>query len=309
MICATLWRGAGLGFLALLLCFSIYSCGATGSASGGGEISIPRLGNIEWSITVSNGERTYDVHGGTDHAGRCLEMTWSDLGGRKIETVMVRMDEHGSASGSVPANASYWEVKVVKCPPKPEEKKGKCVEPPFTAGDLGRDRDDALPLAAHSDVRDFVVFGGPIVADDTLGVESTYYAFLVRAAESREVDALLRPILQVGPGAVVPSSVEVLFHSSLTPTTTGVTLRTAWPGVVEHWDFDLNQGGYSASLDAGATVQRVGDWDVVEVQLPLLALDIGTTPGVFYANSGLVEFKTDRMSRARTGSLELEYAY
>lgn len=309
MISATLWRSAGLGFLALLLSFSLYSCGASGTASSGGVVHVPFVGDIEWSITVSNGQRTYDVHGGADHSGRCVEMTWSDLGGRKIETVMVRMDEFGSASGPVPADASYWEVKVVKCPPKSEDKKGKCVQPPSLSGDLGRDSDGALPLGAHSDVREFLVFGTPVAADDSPGVENDYYAFVVYAEESHEVDALLRPILEVGPGAVVPDSVEVLFFSSLTATATGATLRTSWPGVVEQWDFDLNRGAFTASLDDGATVQRAGDWDVVEVDLPLAAFEFGTTPGAFYANSGQVEFKTDRMPRARSGGFELEYAY
>ena len=70
---------------------------------------------------------------------------------------------------------------------------------------------------------------------------------------------------------------------------------------------DLNDGAHRATLDRDSIRVRVGNWEVIEAELPIEELDTGDDPDFVYENEAFVTFRTKRMTHTRTTAYLLEY--
>lgn len=300
----SIWRRAGLGLAALAISLSLQACGSTGQAHGEFVIPVPFSDDIRIEFFISTtGEKTFDVDAGPSHAGKCFKITWYDEDGNELDTTEGTTDQNGFVTGSVPDDATHFEGELVRCPQPGSGKdsgQAKMLEPPAARDVVSRGSAPASEWNSNGDVRDFLVFGGPLVPNDDPGKDNLTFGFRVSASEAAQVDALLDPILQGGIGTPVPAAVEVLRWTTLESTAAGVRLTTAQPGQFEVWNFVFNDGAFTADLATNAARFTVGDWDVVEANIPLAAFDQGTSPGVSYENHGVIALKTDRMPAAKT---------
>lgn len=309
---SSIWRCAGLGLAALAISLSLQSCGSTGHAEGDFVIPVPFTEDIRVQFTVgTTGERQVDVNGGPARAGRCLKIKWYDEDGNEVGVTEGSTDQNGIMTGSVPDEAKTFYGEIVSCPP-PDPGKGsgaaKMFEPP-SSGDIGSTRSQSSnDLGAASDLRDFIVFGGPLSPNDDPTKDNLTFGFQVRATDSAQVEALLDPILQGGIGTPVPDAVDVLRWSTMEATLTGGRLTTAQPGQYEVWSFDFNDGAFTADLLNNVTRYTIGDWDVVEAHIPLSAFDQGVAPGATYENHGVLSHKTDLMPAAKVVRDGYEYS-
>lgn len=272
---ATSIRWATFG--GVVLAAALYACGATGTTETTGEINVPFV-HVGWN---SNSEH-FDVT--SNQPNVCVTLTWFDSRGASIGEFNLRTDGNGSASGDVPPGAARWELTVVECP---EE---NLIAPPYAA----------IPL------RDFFIFGAPLVPSDDPAADNLMYSLRVHARSLAEAEALTEPILQGGIGTPIPKAVVVLSFATLTADPYGARLVQAQPGIFEEWSLDFNNGAFTADLSS-STHYPVNGWDVVETVIPLSAFDYGIVPGVTYSNEGATTYKTDRMDEA--GSTLYRYAF
>jgi hypothetical protein len=288
----------------------MYACGSTGSASAGGEVRAPFIPPIKWSISVGNDGTTYHVHNAP--RGACVKVTWTDSTGAVISSETVQSDSSGSASGQVPAGSVRWEAKVVLCPPPANHDDDE------DAGSGGMLFDPQAPgaqrgsgVATRTDIlRDFYIWGAPIVPSDDPGADNLTYSFKVRATSWSQAESLIDPIVSGGIGTPVPPSVEVLTFATMEAELAGGRLVVSMPGAFEEFTLDFNNGAFHADLASSYNLTHypVGSWDVVEMLVPLSDFNFGLLPGVPYSNAGEATYKTDRLLAPVTAGYAFEFS-
>ncbi|HVS12225.1 MAG TPA: hypothetical protein VMS76_20355 [Planctomycetota bacterium] len=240
---------------AVLAAGGVTACKASGSASGEGEV-----GPYRFRFKVNSNGGTYDAEGPDD---RCLEVEWRDSKGNSLGKTTISLP----SSGQVPPGSASWDAQEVDCP-----------EPEQGNGDPGVDR-----------VRSFEVFGSPVIPDVVDGGPSknATYRFLVNAKADVDAFALVEPILRAGPGAVVPSGVEVLSFTQMIPENGGARLVAADSEPFQSFQMDWNGQVAYATLGSNSVTSSVGSWTTVEVRIPATAFN-----GISVANHGEIQRST-----------------
>ncbi len=306
-------RRATLASAALLASLALYACGASGSIDVVTHIDPPFTPPITIKVSAStDGTKTMTASGGSSIAHKCVEVTYSDAEGNTTGTTTLQADGSGMASGQVPPGSVRWSAVVVDCPdPEPEPE-------PVGGGESGSGGDgwfrtpSALSLEAPLQTQqstaqrwgeqEFIVQGGPIVP--SADASNLTYFFVVQANSIEEARALTEPILLAGPGATVPSRVEVIHFSTTLATPDGIRILAAQPGEFLSWDLTVNEGTFQADLDSALHYQ-VGSWDVMEALVPIAAFEGGAVPGMIYSNEGELVYSTDRLGGVASGAFRL----
>lgn len=305
---STLCR-ATLGLAAITACLTMYACGTTGSASSTTVIDPWFTDPITVEFGISNDGTTFMAKGGPEHAGKCVQLTWSDAEGNTISTSTVQADSQGGASGQVPPGAVRWEADVVDCPePEPVEEQnseagstGGGMFDPLSSQIVGVSSQQAqarklfkLPL------RDHLIQGGPIVPNASGDVNRSY-CFVVRAGSFAQAKALVKPIIVGGIGTPVPAAVEVIAFAQMQADAFGARYVQAQPGSFTNWSFNFNNGAFYADQFSALNYQLNG-WDVMETAIPLSAFDYSAIPGSSFSNTGTSSYSTNLLAAPVSGS-------
>jgi hypothetical protein len=296
-----------LGLAALLASTAIVACTASGHAEGEGRIDPPFVPPIDWKISATMGE--YEIEGGEEHANKCVKVTWTDSEGAEISSETLETDGSGSASGQVPAGAVRWEAKVVDCPepePEPEEKASGGMFDPQGIGVQQTQKRIAVPRST----REFFIYGAPIVPSQAPGADNLTYSFLVTANSYAQAENLVAPIIAGGIGTPVPPSVKVITFSTMEAGIAGGRVVSAMPGLFQSFQFDFNNGAFTADLQTGHNTinYQINNWDVVEMVVPLSAFDFGFSPGVTYSNTGDATYTTDWLLGPVSAGYDFNYS-
>ena len=309
----TILRRATLGSAALLASLALYACQGSGSIETDTTIDPPFAPPIRIKISASTGgTKTLTAEGGPSIANKCVEVTYSDAEGMTTGTTTLQADANGAASGQVPPGSVRWSAVIVDCP-EPEPEPGNGGGPDSGGGgwfgapleDLGGGTLQTQQTSAHRlPDREFLMQGGVIVPS-AVGANLSY-VFVVQARSFSEANALVEPILSIGPGAQVASRVEVLHFATTEATPDGLRFVAAQPGEFQSWGLGVNQGAFEADQDTAIHYQ-VGEWDVMETLIPNAALEGGGVSGVTYTNQGELSYATDRLGGVASGTFRLSF--
>ena len=282
--------------LAVLACAAVVACTASGKVDVKGTLDPPFIPPIDFEVSASTGK--YAVEGGEPHANKCVKITWINAKGGEISFETVGTDGSGAASGQVPEGAVRWEAKVVDCPPEPDPDDDGMFDP------FAQDRSSA------STVREFFVYGSPIVPSDRADADNLVYCFVVMAHNWEHAESLTDPIVAGGIGTPVPMSVQVITFSKTTSSVAGARVVTALPGNYTDYSFNFNNGAFTADLQSGLNTlnYQLGGWDVIEMMIPKLTFDYGVSSGVVYSNECTATFSTDQFSGPASAGLRVNYS-
>jgi len=205
--------------------------------------------------------------------GVCVKLTYVGADGADISTEVVELPAHRQ----LPPGAKRVDYDLVPCP-----------EPNSAAPTPGAATATALPSLAHSSWRD--VYSFPV----SLGAGSLDGAVCrarVWCGANESAAAILRPILQAGPGVAVPPNVQILFFADVSPSLLGATLRVAAQQPIVTMSLDWN--GTSAFADLATGVNAIPNslpngWNTVETFIGNASID--ETIGVW--NQASMSFAT-----------------
>ena len=292
----------------LLLGLCLNACSVTGAAETRGKVKIPGMDPFTYVAKVGN-DGSVKVDGGPGNAGLCLSVVFYDAKGNETGRLEMQLDGNGKASGSMPAGTARWQVEIVECDDTPPTKPHEVGPQQATTGASPGSLPGAAQAAPRRAIgRTYLLWGAPIVPDDSFGVQNLTYTFRVRAADADRARSLVQPLIAGGIGTPIPHSVEVLTFATVETALGGARYVQAMPGTFEALDFALNGGAFSTSLSSMLRYQ-VGEWDVAETMIPLSAFDFGFVPGATYSNAGAASFKTDRLAEPLAGEYGYSYTF
>ncbi len=150
----------------------------------------------------------------------------------------------------------------------------------------------------------------PITPSDDDRADNLTYSFLVRAKSWAHAERLTAPIIAGGVGTPVPASVEVLSFTTTQYDLGGGRVVSGMPGKYKDFGFNFNNGAFRADLASGNNTinYQIGNWDVVEMVIPLSAFDFGIMSGVTYTNEGSATYTTSNILGPVTAGYEFSYS-
>lgn len=296
-------------WLWLLALVAMTGCGTTSTWRVSGKA--PGFeGEIEWEIESGrNGEPRVVGQGDKELAGLCATVTFTDDKGNETGSSTHTLDATGGFSVEIPGGSRHMAAVIQDCPEEEEEAPGgqngefapsewSGAVQPSTDGASGRLK---APLAR---TRVLVI---PVSLDFGPGVEHHFISLEVTGPAAGNSMAVARSLLDHGLDSRIPASVQVLEFLTVEPDDSGgARLRSATKSQYLSWMLDANNGAWTADLFGSSIRYDHADWDVVETLVPASALDLGSMPGVTYANQLSVRFRTTAKPSTSRTSLELE---
>lgn len=278
---------------------ALTACVLTGSTVLDIDNSVPGRKIIKAGFSIgitraSNGTKHYGVESNSG-ADACLNVTWTDSKGKEISSETVKVP----ASGSVPEGAATWEATTVECPEDEEDVTSR-VGPPALGHGL--------------QYRHYLVMGGPVTLEPGASDPSRHasYSFWVEARDAAAASALVAPIVAGGPGTPVPATVEVLYYSTLVPTTGGALMVTAvrepFDSYRLDWNGEVGYGDLASGHNANQVSLANGWWAVQSVVQEADFVDDPSTPGVDYRNTAELEYSVPS-DGVRKAAVEVVHRY